>query len=154
MMDDSIEPEVIRYSNEATYKVPPSSQTGAAAAAGAAVDTTTSIPPCSPEETPETGATGSTHPGRLNSIRLQHMKEFFAEITQLEQARQARRAHRETVKEERCQAKKEPNEEASYNDPRPAQALDRRPVEEVCGEQNPKPPVAHTPPASNCLGRC
>lgn len=113
MMDDSVEPEVIRDISGATYKTPSSSQTAVAAGPSAADTAVATATPgtSSPEESPETEASTPHRAGRVNNTRLQHMKEFFAEMNTLEEARERRRAQREAMKEERCEAKRKLKEE-------------------------------------------
>lgn len=115
MMDDSIEPEVIRDISGASYKTLSGSQTAAAVTSGATpvAEATATPTTSSSEESAETEA-GTNTPHRtvrVNNTRLQHMKEFFAELTNLEEAREQRRAQREVIKEERRQAKMQLKEE-------------------------------------------
>ncbi|XP_040078331.2 uncharacterized protein LOC120850059 [Ixodes scapularis] len=130
MMDDSIEPEVIRDVHGATHKkAMPSSQARAAAAAAAeaaaaeaaaaeaiptpadsAVASTSST--SSEESSQPASSAGTRHrSGRVNSARMEHMKEFFTEMAKLEEARAVRKARQDELKEERHAAKRMIKEE-------------------------------------------
>ncbi|XP_040068014.1 uncharacterized protein LOC120841224 [Ixodes scapularis] len=120
MMDDSIEPEVIRDVHGATHKkAMPSSQARAAAAAAAeaiptpadsAVASTSST--SSEESSQPASSAGTRHrSGRVNSARMEHMKEFFTEMAKLEEARAVRKSRQDELKEERHAAKRMIKEE-------------------------------------------
>lgn len=127
MMDDSIEPEVIRDVHGATHKkAVPSSQARAATAAAAAAEAAAAeaIPTPADSAVASTSSTsseelsqpassaGTPHrSGRVNSARTEHMKEFFTEMAKLEEARAVRKARQDELKEERHAAKRKIKEE-------------------------------------------
>ncbi|XP_029828955.1 hepatoma-derived growth factor-related protein 2-like [Ixodes scapularis] len=127
MMDDSIEPEVFRDVHGATHKkAMPSRQARAAAAAAAAAEAAAaeaiptpadsavaSTSSTSSEESSQPASSAGTphHSGRVNSARMEHMKEFFTEMAKLEEARAVRKARQDELKEERHAAKRKIKEE-------------------------------------------